>query len=317
MFNTLPVFLFFTSVVATSAAALSTVFYLEWGLSEDSQLSESSSTNLNLQPNLLARRSLGSVEGSSSAEPSPQLCPQESPSVGSSEELVRDRKGDDTTEDTSEIDDSTSASASASENVEVERMLKHIPSKLHKLHACGYAYTGGMIGSCSVLFGKTVAEMMKGIFRAVPDWSAWGTYQFWLFVIAMAVTLILQIRFLNTGLKYHDSMIVVPVYQTFWILGGIIGGGTYFKEFEGMSSLNIALFVTGVCVTLVGVQLLTYNRRNHALEDESAAAAASMAPEGIGITHFEDVSTTRNASVKEQQPGVEVEQKGMQSQTQV
>merc|ERR1740133_230430 len=122
--------------------------------------------------------------------------------------------------------------------------------------------------------------MMKGIFREVPDMEAWGTYQFYCFVLAMLFTLVLQMRFLNLGLKYHDTMIVVPVYQTWWILGGIIGGGTYFKEFDGMSTLNIVLFVSGVLMTIFGVQLLMWCRasdRDQAQPDNELAAKPESA----------------------------------------
>jgi len=176
--------------------------------------------------------------------------------------------------------------------LEVLEMLAHIPVYLHVYHAFAYAYMGGILGSCSVLFGKTVAEMLKGIFREQSDWSAWGTYQFYMFLIAMLITLLFQMKFLNAGLKYHDTLIVVPIYQTWWILGGIIGGGTYFKEFASMEGLNIVLFVVGVLITLLGVYILTFSRRK-VEEDKLPTEGTTVHLDGDGCG--DDTKTTPNA----------------------
>lgn len=199
--------------------------------------------------------------------------------------------------------------------LEVLEMLEHMPGYLHVYHAFAYAYMGGILGSCSVLFGKTVAEMMKGIFRKDSDLSAWGTYQFYMFLIAMIITLLFQMKFLNVGLKYHDTLIVVPIYQTWWVLGGIVGGGTYFKEFEGMEGINIVLFVTGVVITLCGVYILTYFRKKMVEEEKTLPEGGSadgtsillddrckISPRALNATATNEVPAHGGAVPKERCP---------------
>lgn len=140
-----------------------------------------------------------------------------------------------------------------------QQVLPHIPQKLRLFHGFCKAAAGGLAGSCSVLFGKGVAEIVKPCFTD-NDGSGFTHYQTYLIILAMAGTLVIQMKGLNGGLEFHPAVFVVPVYQTFWIMGSIIGGGVYFKEFEGMKALSFAMFVIGVLLSIVGVYILTYFR---------------------------------------------------------
>jgi len=140
-----------------------------------------------------------------------------------------------------------------------QQVLPHIPQKLRLFHGFCKAAAGGLAGSCSVLFGKGVAEIVKPCFTD-NDGSGFTRYQTYLIIFAMTGTLVIQMKGLNGGLEFHPAVFVVPVYQTFWIMGSIIGGGVYFKEFEGMEALNFAMFVIGVILSIVGVYILTYFR---------------------------------------------------------
>jgi len=140
-----------------------------------------------------------------------------------------------------------------------QQVLPHIPQKVRLLHGFCKSAAGGLAGSCSVLFGKSVAEIVKPCFTD-GDGSGFGKYQTYLVILAMAGTLVVQMKGLNEGLEFHPAVFVVPVYQTFWIMGSIIGGGVYFKEFEGMEALKFAMFATGVCLAITGVYVLTYYR---------------------------------------------------------
>lgn len=138
-------------------------------------------------------------------------------------------------------------------------VLPYIPQRMHMLHGGFYAAAGGLAGSCSVLFGKSVAEIVKpGITDG--DGSGWGRYETYLIIMAMSVTLYFQMKGLNGGLAFHPAVFVLPVYQTCWIMGSIVGGGVYFREFEDMSTLQMTMFCLGVATCIGGVFVLTYFR---------------------------------------------------------
>ena len=62
------------------------------------------------------------------------------------------------------------------------------------------------------------------------------------------------------GLCYHDALLIVPIYQTFWVLVSIIGGGVYFKEIQTFTATSGPLFLVGVLIGLAGIYILTYYR---------------------------------------------------------
>lgn len=50
-------------------------------------------------------------------------------------------------------------------------------------------------------------------------------------------------------------LLVVPVYQTFWIMSGTLSGLIYFKEFENIAEdhTKAAMFFTGTAMALGAV----------------------------------------------------------------
>lgn len=178
-----------------------------------------------------------------------------------------------------------------------QEILPFIPHKWHMIHGFFYAAAGGLCGSCSVLFGKSVAEIIKpGLTDG--DGTAWGRFETYLILIAMGGTLFIQMKGLNKGLEFHPAVFIVPVYQTFWILGSIIGGGLYFKEFQNLSQLGMAMFTVGVLTCIGGVGVLTYFR----WDDEMAKyreAFGLESPEddqvkSIGVVGLDTSTTIRS-----------------------
>jgi len=146
-----------------------------------------------------------------------------------------------------------------------QAMLKHIPQHLRLFHGFCFAAAGGLAGSCSVLFGKSIAELIKPGFTKGHH-NAWEEYQTYLIIVAMVCTLLVQMKGLNSGLAFHPAVFIVPVYQSFWIMGSIVGGSVYFKEFDDMKGLNVAMFCIGVLTCVLGVFILTYFRWDEEME---------------------------------------------------
>jgi len=147
------------------------------------------------------------------------------------------------------------------------------------LHAFLYSALSGSVGAQSILFGKTAAEMIKHPGDAV------GNFAFYLIICAMGFTLFLQLRYLNMGLAHHDALVIVPIYQTFWVMVSIIAGGVYFKEFMSFSAITGLLFGGGVAIALSGIYMLTYYRGLPQEEEDQQLAEGE-----VGDSNFEPVS---------------------------
>lgn len=78
------------------------------------------------------------------------------------------------------------------------------------------------------------------------------------------------------GLRVFPALIIVPCLQLCWTLFGVVCGLLYFQEYRGMTGLQVAMFVLGVCVVCVGAAMLASTPR---AGDSAAAAAAAAAHE--------------------------------------
>eukprot|EP00943_MAST-04B_sp_MAST-4B-sp1_P006625 g6625.t1 len=117
-----------------------------------------------------------------------------------------------------------------------------------------YAGTAGVIGGHAILFAKQAMELLK-------SWGAgdniWVYYEMYFIIIGVAVGLFGNVSFLNTALRYYDSLQVIPIYQTYWIIFGTASGLVFFDEIGEMSGTQIFFFLVGCVISLAGVLVLS------------------------------------------------------------
>ncbi|GBG32871.1 Magnesium transporter NIPA2 [Hondaea fermentalgiana] len=128
----------------------------------------------------------------------------------------------------------------------------------------GYAGFAGIVGGQSVLFAKSTMELIKDATHGDDVFLHIETY---IVIVLMAVCLLTQITFLNGGLKRYDSLFVVPVYQSYWIISGVTGGLVYFGEWQDFSTGQMVMFILGTLITLGGMLVLT--TKEHKSDDDS------------------------------------------------
>lgn len=141
-------------------------------------------------------------------------------------------------------------------------LLKSNPDLATSLRKLAFSYPAmaGAFGSMSVLFAKSVAEIMKEVLRfggnALTSWPPYIFVTFMLGSLFLQVlpffssssTLLrflfwlLQVRFLNEGLDKGDALFIVPVYQVFWVLWSTLAGMLYFEDFQVRPAPLFALF---------------------------------------------------------------------------
>ena len=145
-----------------------------------------------------------------------------------------------------------------SRSARYQRVLKH--------HRFSYAALSGIVGAQSVLFAKTVAELFVSSFSGVGVLFAfYGTY---LVLLGMFLTISLQIYWLNCGLARWDALYNVPIFQAFWTMCSVIGGGVFYGEFSSFDTLQTLMFPAGVLCTCIGVFFLSQRE----VSDHSAKA---------------------------------------------
>ncbi|GMP68724.1 hypothetical protein CsSME_00028251 [Camellia sinensis var. sinensis] len=80
-----------------------------------------------------------------------------------------------------------------------------------------YAIVSGVVGSCSVLFAKSL---------------------------------------LNEGLSLFDAILIVPMFQIAWTFFSICTGFVYFQEYQVFGALRTTMFILGMISVFIGISLL-------------------------------------------------------------
>ncbi len=65
-------------------------------------------------------------------------------------------------------------------------------------------------------------------------------------------------RYLNSALARFDALFVIPVYQVFWMISGIMGGLIVFDEYTAFDQLQVIMFPIGCVLTSLGIVALTF-----------------------------------------------------------
>lgn len=154
-----------------------------------------------------------------------------------------------------------------------------------KYHRFCYAAAAGVMGAQSVLFAKCTAQLLantitgKGIMFVHP-WT-------YFVLLMLGLTIFFQVKWLNSGLRLFPSVVIVPTFQSFWILVSVLSGMAFFGEYKAFADAEWkgGLFGTGILLTIAGVYMLS--QRSHVAaapaeggEDETAALAEGTAEDG-------------------------------------
>mmetsp|Transcript_5523 Transcript_5523/g.10381 ORF Transcript_5523/g.10381 Transcript_5523/m.10381 type:complete len:683 (+) Transcript_5523:274-2322(+) len=127
---------------------------------------------------------------------------------------------------------------------------------LFKYHRFVYTFLSGVAGAQSVLFAKSLDELLVSSFAGDSRifLAHMGSY---MIAFSMFCTIGLQIYWLNCGLAKWDALYIVPVFQAQWIVFSVIGGGVFYGEFSGFSFGQVVAFCVGIALTVLGVYILS------------------------------------------------------------
>ncbi|KXZ48891.1 hypothetical protein GPECTOR_24g180 [Gonium pectorale] len=120
-----------------------------------------------------------------------------------------------------------------------------------------YSIFSALLGSQSVLFGKSISVILRTTFEGSNQLGNWYT---WVVLPIFTFTALFWVTRLNKGLRMFPAMIIVPLLQIAWTLFSIVSGMIYFQEYKGFNTIKAIMFPVGVLVVFFGVFLLTVGR---------------------------------------------------------
>ncbi|KAF7084457.1 hypothetical protein CFC21_088079 [Triticum aestivum] len=116
-----------------------------------------------------------------------------------------------------------------------------------------YAIVSGAIGSCSVLFAKSLSNMLRLTMSSRYQFHSWFTYSILLLFLCTAGFWMAR---LNEGLSLFDAILIVPMFQIAWTFFSICTGFVYFQEYQVFDTLRIIMFLLGMTFVFIGISLL-------------------------------------------------------------
>ncbi|KAF3777220.1 putative magnesium transporter [Nymphaea thermarum] len=140
----------------------------------------------------------------------------------------------------------------------------------HTLLPLSYAIVSGAIGSCSVLFAKSLSNLLRLTMSSRYQLHSWFTYSMLLFFLSTAGFWMAR---LNEGLALFDAILIVPMFQIAWTFFSICTGFVYFQEYQVFNSLRASMFLLGMMSVFIGISLL-------APEDSKGSETKDSAPIG-------------------------------------
>uniref|UniRef100_A0A1D1XUJ4 Probable magnesium transporter n=1 Tax=Anthurium amnicola TaxID=1678845 RepID=A0A1D1XUJ4_9ARAE len=123
----------------------------------------------------------------------------------------------------------------------------------HMLLPFSYAIVSGAVGSCSVLFAKSLSNLLRLTMSSNYHFHSWFTYSMLLLFLSTAGFWMAR---LNEGLSLFDAILIVPMFQISWTFFSICTGFVYFQEYQVFDALRTTMFLLGMSFVFIGISLL-------------------------------------------------------------
>lgn len=123
----------------------------------------------------------------------------------------------------------------------------------HMLLPFSYAIVSGAVGSCSVLFAKSLSNLLRLAMYNDYQLHSWFTYSVLLLFLSTAGFWMTR---LNEGLALFDAILIVPMFQIAWTFFSICTGIIYFQEYQVLDALRTTMFILGMMSVFIGISLL-------------------------------------------------------------
>ncbi|CAG8503917.1 11729_t:CDS:2 [Diversispora eburnea] len=120
-----------------------------------------------------------------------------------------------------------------------------------------YGMVGGMISSQSLLFAKSGIELLL---LTISSKNQFDKPLSWIIVTALVVTALLQLYYLNKGLRMCDTVILIPLSFCTYNVSTIFNGLVYYNQWDKLRWFQILLVIIGISILLCGVLVLSWRK---------------------------------------------------------
>ena len=139
---------------------------------------------------------------------------------------------------------------------------------MRNLECCARALLGGIFSGSTGFFMKGVTSGVSSSFRSptaeapnpyfhnADDSLAYGF--FYLFLLGLPASLVLQLRTLNAGLQHFEAVEFVPMYQAALVVVGVAWGWVFYQENKDLEASQVGLFALGCAVSVMGIVVLGF-----------------------------------------------------------
>ncbi|KAL3829424.1 hypothetical protein ACJIZ3_018226 [Penstemon smallii] len=142
-----------------------------------------------------------------------------------------------------------------------------------------YAIVSGAVGSCSVLFAKSLSNLLRLSFSSEYELHSWFTYSMLLLFFSTAGFWMAR---LNEGLSLFDAIFIVPMFQIFWTFFSICTGFIYFQEYQVLDALRTTMFILGMAFVFIGISLLAPDdSKGGEIKDTALVSVTSSNPNDV------------------------------------
>ncbi|KAK6912892.1 Magnesium transporter NIPA [Dillenia turbinata] len=134
-----------------------------------------------------------------------------------------------------------------------------------------YATVSGAVGSCSVLFAKSLSNLLRLAISSGYKLHGWFTYSMLLLFLSTAGFWMTR---LNEGLSLFDAILIVPMFQIAWTFFSICTGFVYFQEYQVFDAPRTTMFALGMLSVFIGISLLAPEEsKGGEVKDHSSSAS--------------------------------------------
>ncbi|KAF8378088.1 hypothetical protein HHK36_029424 [Tetracentron sinense] len=145
----------------------------------------------------------------------------------------------------------------------------------HMLLPFSYAIVSGAVGSCSVLFAKSLSNLLRLTMSSSYHLHSWFTYSMLLLFLSTAGFWMTR---LNEGLSLFDAVLIVPMFQIAWTFFSICTGFVYFQEYQVFDTLRTTMFMLGMASVFIGISLLAPDDAKGCESRDSSSLVSSTSP---------------------------------------
>ncbi|RIB28305.1 hypothetical protein C2G38_2158312 [Gigaspora rosea] len=131
--------------------------------------------------------------------------------------------------------------------------------RLKKAVGMTMAGVGGLIASQTLLLAKSGVKLF---YISVTVSNQFTDNLSYFILVSLLITAVLQVYCLNTALKLHDPVLVVPMFYGFYTAMGLVNSMIYLDEIRTYPLWALLLVTIGIATLVYGVCMLSASKEN-------------------------------------------------------